>query len=379
MTPFVLSRRELLALSMSAATGIGSVRTAFSQPTSTSSSPSSQPLALGPINETAVPPPAIIPMGSSVNPAGDAINVDNCSLLLRGKRWLPTSGEYHYTRGSVEMWRDELLKMKSGGIDIVATYIFWIHHEEVEGDWDWSGCRDLKRFVALCQEHGLYSYLRIGPWAHGECRNGGFPDWLVHGPYKLRSTDPAYMAKVARVYEQIFSQVGALLWKQGGPIVGIQIENEYSGPPDYMEALKTLAVDTGFDVPLYTRTGWTRTKPALPFGELLPLFGQYPDGFWDRQLTQANSYRNAYLFGPHRAETGLGAIGPSTTGATAPQESAYPYFCCEIGGGMASSYHRRLHIAPMDVAAVALIKLATGNNLQGFYMYHGGTNPVGKL
>jgi len=90
------------------------------------------------------------------------------------------------------------------------------------------------------------------------------------------------MNKVAQLYKQIYTQVKGLMWKDGGPIIGVQIENEYAGPPEYMLPPKKHAVDTGFDVPLYSRTGWTKCKPPLPFGALLPLQGNYPDGFWDR-------------------------------------------------------------------------------------------------
>ena len=85
-------------------------------------------------------------------------------------------GEFHYARYPASEWEREILKMKAGGVDIVATYVFWIHHEEVEGQFDWSGQRDLRRFVELCGRHGMYAWVRVGPWAHGESRNGGLPD-----------------------------------------------------------------------------------------------------------------------------------------------------------------------------------------------------------
>lgn len=72
-------------------------------------------------------------------------------------------------------------------MQIISTYIFWIHHEEVEGQFDWSGQRNLREFVQLCAKHGLYVYPRIGPWAHGEVRNGGLPDWLLKkGPTRVQ-------------------------------------------------------------------------------------------------------------------------------------------------------------------------------------------------
>jgi hypothetical protein len=148
-----------------------------------------------------------------VSPAGHRISVDSRSLSLDGKPWLPVMGEFHFARYPEKYWREELLKMKAGGVQVVATYIFWIHHEEVEGQFDWSGQRDLRHFVELCGQSGLYVYLRIGPWDHGEVRNGGFPDWLIDKKIPLRRNDPEYLRYVGRFYGQIGSQIKGLLWQ----------------------------------------------------------------------------------------------------------------------------------------------------------------------
>ena len=118
-------------------------------------------------------------MGESRRPDGATLTLDSSSLLLNGKRWTPVMGEFHFARYPENEWREELLKMKAGGIDIVSTYVFWIHHEEIEGQFDWSGSRNLRRFIQTCQEVGLLASVRCGPWDHGEVRNGGFPDWLL--------------------------------------------------------------------------------------------------------------------------------------------------------------------------------------------------------
>lgn len=93
-------------------------------------------------------------------------------------------GESQFARQpDVANWRSDLLAMKAGGIQVVATYIFWIHHAEANNvTWDWEGYRNLRQFVTIAGEIGLKVFLRIGPWAHGECRNGGFPDWVQHYP-----------------------------------------------------------------------------------------------------------------------------------------------------------------------------------------------------
>ena len=321
-------------------------------------------------------------LGTTRNPAGHEISVDSRSLLFDGQPVFPVMGEMHYSRVPQAEWREELLKMKAGGVDIVATYVFWIHHEEIEGQWDWSGQRDLKKFLQTCQDVGLKAVVRCGPWCHGEVRNGGFPDWVVaHKDWKLRSTDTNFLASVKILYGQIAGQLQGELWKDGGPVIGIQVDNEFGGSPNYLLALKRIAIESGIDVPLYIKTGWPAMRTPVPLGELLPLFGAYADGFWSRSLQpmDGNDWEN-FIFKFTRTDTGVGndTLGNRNSGDTAGTEK-YPYLTCEVGGGMPASYHRRINYDPRDVEAVALTQLGGGSSLMGYYMYHGGQNPEGKL
>ncbi len=320
--------------------------------------------------------------GTATNPAGHTVSLNSRSLLFDGQPVFPVMGEFHYSRYPAAEWRGELLKMKAGGVDIVATYVFWIHHEEVEGQWDWSGQRDLKKFLQTCQEVGLKVIVRCGPWCHGEVRNGGFPDWVVaHKDWKLRSTDTNFLAAVKPLYGEIAKQMQGELWKDGGPVIGIQVDNEFGGSPNYLMALKQMAIEAGLDVPLYIKTGWPAMHTPVPLGELLPLFGAYADGFWERNITAMNgaAWQN-FTFKITRTDTGVGndTLGNRKAGDTAGTEK-YPYLTCEIGGGMETSYHRRINYDPRDVEAVVLCQLGSGSSLLGYYMYHGGQNPEGKL
>ena len=320
-------------------------------------------------------------LGSARDLAGITIGVDSRSLLLDGARWMPVMGEFHYTRFPADAWREELLKMKTGGIDAVATYVFWIHHEEVEGEFNWTADRDLRRFVAAAGEVGLKVVVRLGPWCHGEVRQGGLPDWVVDRFGDRARTDaPAYLSVVSRHFTAIAAQLEGLLWKQGGPVVAFQIENEYSGPAEHLLTLKKLARDVGLDAPLYTRTGWPDLATPMPFGELLPLYGAYPEGFWDRDLApMPGFYPAGFRFSPLRTDAAIATdLLGERAAADAPDTARYPFLTCELGGGMMSSYHRRLHIDPRDIESVVLTKLGSGGNLPGYYMYHGGINPVGR-
>jgi beta-galactosidase len=334
-----------------------------------------------PINDSDLECTSKFNMGCSYNPNGDSWTLDNKSLIYNKKRVIPVMGEIHFSRIPEKEWRSELLKMKAGGVTIVATYTFWIHHEEIEGQFDWSGNRNLRRFLNICKEVGMPVVLRIGPFCHGECRNGGFPDWLIQQKYKIRRNDDKYLDKVGVWMNQIFSQVDGLMWKQGGPVIGMQIENEYRGAWEHLQTLKGMVQKIGFDLPFYTRTGWPKLSTPAKFGEIIPLYGDYCDGFWDRELTDMpGNYKDCYLMRSYRGSTVIATeqiknqLQDENNG-----ENAYPFLTCELGGGMETSYHRRIHIYPMDIYSLALVKVANGSNLPGYYMYHGGTNPEGRL
>jgi len=127
-------------------------------------------------------------------------------LIKDGEPWFPIMGEMHYSRYPAEYWRESLLKMKAGGVDVVSAYVIWIHHEEAEREYDFKGNKDLRRFIMECADCGLNMVLRIGPWVHAEVRNGGFPDWLLKKGIRVRTNDPAYLEEVKRYYNVIFSQ-----------------------------------------------------------------------------------------------------------------------------------------------------------------------------
>ena len=151
-------------------------------------------------------------------------------LTKDGEPWLPMMGEIHFSRVPPFQWEPSLRKMKAGGLSIVSCYVIWLHHEEEEGVFRFSGCRDLRRFLELCKKVGIFVFLRLGPWVHGEVRHGGFPDWLEEkgrAGLRLRSDDPGYLALVRRYWEHLWVEAQGMMFGEGGPVIGVQIENEY--------------------------------------------------------------------------------------------------------------------------------------------------------
>lgn len=325
-------------------------------------------------------PPQSLPFAAGGrSPDGRVLAINSRYLLLDGKPWFPVMGEFQYSRYPAANWEPEILKMKAGGIRIVSTYVFWIHHEEIEGRFDWSDRRDLRHFVELAARHGMLVWVRVGPWDHGEVRNGGLPDWLLRKS-ATRQNDPAYLKYVARFYGEIGRQLKGLFWKDGGPIVGIQIENEYHerGPgkgEEYILTLQRLARAAGLEAPFYSVTGWD--DATVPARGVIPVFGGYPDGFWYRSLAALPPSPN-YFFTPIRCEENVGPdLCPLRPDIDA-RFASYPFLTAEMGGGMELSYHRRPLMSADDIASLVVVKLGSGVVLYGYYMFHGGTNPDGK-
>ena len=317
-------------------------------------------------------------MGTGTGPHG-TFGITNRYLTRNDAPWLPVMGEFHFTRFPYAYWEEELLKMKAAGVTIVASYILWNHVELSPGRIDWSGDRDIRRFVTLCQNHGLLFFLRPGPWGHAEARFGGIPDWIVAGT-RPRSNDPAYMVEVERFWRSLHDQVRGLFWKDGGPILGMQIENEYNldGPGQgraHIAALKSLALKLGYDAPLYTVTGWDQT--LYPKGEVVPVHGGYPDEPWSAKTTKLPPKEN-YLFRfDSRVSGDLGAQTRNNRRGDADDDmDDTPFLGAEYGGGVPVMYRRRPLLAPADVAAAVTTQVGSGVNLLGYYMFHGGANPL---
>ncbi len=319
----------------------------------------------------------VLKMGNPGLP-GKQLLVNNKYITLDGKPITPVMGEMHFSRLAENQWEDAILKMKACGINIVATYVFWNHHEEIEGQFDWSANKNLRKFAKLVAKHELWLYPRIGPWAHGEARNGGTPDWiLTKANIKNRANEPVYQHYAEKWYRQVAQQLKDLLYKDGGPVIGIQLENEYrrgKGGEPHILWLKSVAIKHGLDVPMYTVTGWGAA--SVPAFEVIPLWGGYPDAPWAPNLNR-NTGCDIFKFTNYR---GSDEIGNGTINTNASFDaSAYPYFTCEMGVGIMNTNHRRLRIDSIDGLGIVTSKLGSGSNLIGYYVFTGGSNIKGVL
>ncbi len=336
------------------------------------------------------------------NPAGDEISVNSYYIEKNGKPFFPIIGEFHYARFPQEYWEEEILKMKAGGINVIATYVFWNLHERLEGKFDWSGDLNLRAFLELIEKHKLFAIVRMGPFCHGEIRNGGIPDWLYGRAFEIRSNDPEYLDYVDKLYGEIADQIEGLLYKDGGPIIGVQLENEYqhSAAPwefaypgskteftvadrdaaltheqitvtdgknpwseygkEHMARLKEIAQKHGVDVPLYTATGWGNAT-IVEKGSI-PVTAGYAYPFWADP-----SPSEFYLFKDIKNNPDYSPFSYDT--------KFYPSISAEIGPGIQPKYSRR-PIVPFESVNPLMVRIiGSGSNGIGYYMYHGGSTP----
>ena len=185
------------------------------------------------------------------------IRKDN--FYLDGKPFQVISGSIHYFRVVPEYWRDRLLKLKAMGCNTVETYIAWNFHERKQGEFDFTGARDVERFVRIAQEVGLYVILRPSPYICAEWEFGGFPAWLLkEDGMGLRCYDEKYLSHVMAYYDELIPRLVPLQVTHGGPVLMMQVENEYGSYGDdkqYLAAIRDGMLARGVDVPLVTSDG----------------------------------------------------------------------------------------------------------------------------
>jgi beta-galactosidase len=163
------------------------------------------------------------------------------------------AGEIHPSRIPYQFWEDRIKKARAMGLNTVSVYIFWNQLEPAEGKFNWEGCNDIRRFVKLCQDNGLWVALRPGPYVCAETEFGGYPAWLLkHHDIKIRTDDPVFMKYCQSYMRALHDQIGDLQITHGGPIVMVQIENEYANIDKYLDDLRKIFIDVGFDCQLYT-------------------------------------------------------------------------------------------------------------------------------
>lgn len=186
-----------------------------------------------------------------------AIGTNN--FLLDGQPFHIKAGEMHPARAPHQYWADRLRMIHAMGLNTVSIYVFWNALEPREGEFDFTGDNDIAHFVRLAQQEGLWVIVRPGPYCCAEWDFGGYPWWLLKSPeVTVRSQDPRFLAAEASYLDALGKQLAPLQITHGGPIIMVQVENEYGSYGSdhvYMKKTEDMIRAAGFDVPLFTADG----------------------------------------------------------------------------------------------------------------------------
>jgi beta-galactosidase len=271
-------------------------------------------------------------------------------FYLNGKPFQILSGEMHYARIPRAYWRERMEMAKAMGLNTIATYVFWNVHEPRPGVWNFTGNADLAEFLREAQQEGLYVILRAGPYSCAEWEFGGFPAWLMADPKMttaLRSNNPAFMIPAQRWLMKLGQTAAPYQIARGGPIIAVQMENEYGdfgSDQEYLKHLRAIFLKAGFSDALLFTTNPTR-------GE-----------------------RNGSLDGTYAAVNfGIGHAGQGLD-FLARMRPGQPLFAAEYWPGWFDHWgqpHQTRPIAPQIADLETILSRGASLNL---YMFHGGTS-----
>lgn len=268
-------------------------------------------------------------------------------FYLNGERFQVISGSIHYFRVVPEYWRDRLLKLRAMGCNTVETYIPWNFHEPKEGCFDFSGGKDVEAFIRTAQEVGLWVIVRPSPYICAEWEFGGLPAWLLREDgMRLRCSDERYLTHVRRYYDELMPRLAAWQITRGGPVIMMQVENEYGSYGDdqaYLTALRDMMLERGAEVPLVTSDG--------PEHDMLAC-GRVEGVFQTGNFGSHTKERFAYM----------------------KEQGIQPLMCMEYWCGWFDHWGQEKHARTDAAASARDFGDALDMGHVNIYMFHGGTS-----
>lgn len=269
-------------------------------------------------------------------------------FLLDGEPMQILSGALHYFRVHPDQWRDRIRKARQMGLNTIETYIAWNEHAPTPDAFDLSGGLDLDRFLTVIAEEGMHAIVRPGPYICAEWDNGGLPAWLLREDgIRIRTSDPAYLTHTKSYFDHVLPIVARHQIDRGGPVVLVQIENEYGAygsDKDYLRELIAMTRGHGIEVPFTTVD---QPEPDMLENGSLP------------ELHKTGSF---------------GSRVPERLASLRRHQPTGPLMCSELWNGWFDHWGAHHHTTSTEDAAQALDDLLSVGASVNVYMFHGGTN-----
>ncbi len=271
------------------------------------------------------------------------------SFLLNGKPFVVKAAEVHYPRIPQPYWDQRIKMCKALGMNTLCVYVFWNIHEQSENQFDFTGNNDLRAFIKLAQKNGMYVIVRPGPYVCAEWEMGGLPWWLLKKKdIRLREQDPYFMERLEIFEKKVGEQIGDLTIEKGGPIIMVQVENEYGSYGEdkpYVSAVRDIIRKSGFDKVELFQCDWSSnfTKNGLD------------DLTWTMNFGTGANIDNEFRK--------LGQLRPNS-----------PKMCSEFWSGWFDKWGGRHETRGAEAMVSGMRDMLDRNISFSLYMTHGGTN-----
>ncbi|HAY3536226.1 TPA: beta-galactosidase [Elizabethkingia anophelis] len=293
---------------------------------------------------------------SSPAQSSHTFEIKEGSFMYDGKPLRIYSGEMHYNRVPEPYWRHRFKMLKALGLNTVSTYIFWNFHETAPGKWDFTGQKDIAKYIKIAGEEGLHVIVRPGPYVCSEWDWGGIPSWLMkEKDMKIRTTNKSYL-NASKVYlNKVMEQIKNLQITNGGPIIMFQVENEFghfvSSHPEiplnehqaFIDKTKEQFIEAGVTVPLFTCNGATLNKGGVTSGALPTINGSNEPDTIKKEVNELNGGKGPYMIG-------------------------------ELYPGWFTHWNEKLFQDSPDIIVKSLNKYLKNDISFNIYMTHSGTN-----
>ncbi len=284
----------------------------------------------------------------AANKKGD-FTVGKGTFLLNGKPFVVKAAEVHYPRIPRQYWEQRIKMCKALGMNTLCLYVFWNIHEQKEGQFDFTGNNDVAAFCRLAQKNGMYVIVRPGPYVCAEWEMGGLPWWLLKKKdIRLREQDPYFMERVSKFEHEVGKQLAPLTIQNGGPIIMVQVENEYGSYGEdkpYIRAIRDIVKDSGFDKVALFQCDWSSNFEKNGLDDLV----------WTMNFGTGANIDHEFRR--------LGQLRPDA-----------PKMCSEFWSGWFDKWGARHETRPSKAMVEGIDEMLSKGISFSLYMTHGGTS-----